>query len=131
MDAQFTSFVEAFKDESASHGHAITDRQMKSLTVMLGDTAAACKDANAIGCCAEYDTGERDVTINGAYWDAVSDAGKYQVMFHELGHCLLGYAHRGVLNSEAMPTSIMYPSEFDSNYFESHINDYMSEFFSH
>lgn len=50
------------------------------------------------------------VVIRGDYWLTLTDDQKKFLVYHELGHCALGEAHRADIGTDGCPTSIMYPS---------------------
>ncbi len=57
-------------------------------------------------------TNPNSVQINAAYWERINDEDKEEVVFHELGHCLLGLGHDSRHLPDGCPASIMYPSDF-------------------
>lgn len=62
-----------------------------------------------VGNCASYTNGERIVTIDKNYWALAGDGLREELVYHELGHCLLGRGHvenvlsimNSVLNTES------------------------------
>jgi hypothetical protein len=80
------------------------------------------------GKCTIWSSGHRQIQIDSYLWHNVLDEGaKYQLVFHELGHCDL---NRGHVNSTTnnIPDSIMYPYVFSLN--DSNIDFYVRELFS-
>lgn len=63
-----------------------------------------------IGCCQFAQT--PTVTLDPTYWSGASEADRQELVDHELGHCILGRAHRLDLLSNGQPASIMYPFHF-------------------
>lgn len=53
-----------------------------------------------------------DVYIDRKSWSLMSDSGKEQLVFHELGHCVLGAMHNQHKRGDGCPVSIMYPAVF-------------------
>lgn len=47
------------------------------------------------------------VTIDQAYWNAVGSLRREMVVFHELGHCVLGLRHREADNNDGICLSLM------------------------
>lgn len=125
------AYVYAFKAECDAHKRDIPDSYLTGLTVSFGDVEAAC-NATAIGCCRTFvGSNRRDVTISDNFWQKASDGYKYELIFHELGHCLLDFEHRGVKDElTGYPTSVMTPMIFSGDYFQTHLNSYMDEFFA-
>lgn len=61
------------------------------------------------GVCNNYDAGIPEVIISKQYWDKYDETSRTLLVFHELGHCLLGLSHdMAVINGE--PESIMWPT---------------------
>jgi hypothetical protein len=84
------------------------------LVVQFGETAVRTD-----GQC----TSPKTVTINRAYWDKFNKWGKELLLYHELGHCLLGQDHRpGSLMAEPAPSSTNYAFKRE---------EYLTEFFSY
>lgn len=84
------------------------------------------QEAPRLGVCYSWDDGHREIKIDREGWDDMSDLGKEQLMFHELGHCQLNRPHiedniklGRWLNA---PKSIMHPYVFGewSVYEENH-----------
>lgn len=47
------------------------------------------------------------IVINDLHWDSMNDVAKEQVLFHELGHCMLQRAHREDVGADGRKESIM------------------------
>lgn len=70
---------------------------------------------NVVGLCYSYSDGVNRIEIDKEEYESYSYYGKQQLIFHELGHCVLNRDHvstkfnwRGV----EIPTSVMYPFAF-------------------
>ncbi len=68
-------------------------------------------------------TGDKHVIILRAYWDAITLYGKETLLYHELGHCLLGQDHR--------PGSIMASPMLQAWAVQQHEAFYLEELFTH
>ncbi len=51
--------------------------------------------------------GNNQIKINNIYWDMMNDVAKEQVLFHELGHCMLQRDHREDTHPDGRKKSIM------------------------
>jgi hypothetical protein len=90
-----------------------------------------------IGVCYTYSSGERKINIDPDYWKETEtnpkkDEMRESLIYHELGHCVLGQDHRETLTrhpdySFLFPNSVMYPviigeedfySQFRTHYVE-------------
>lgn len=92
-------------------------------------------DYPKVGVCYTWTDGYRNIEIDTKQWKAMSDLGREEVIFHELGHCILGRGHDeskvdlGVFKQA--PASIMYPYVFGdaSVYREFKDSQYYKELF--
>lgn len=72
----------------------------------------------------------RYIVFNADFWDYLNDLGKEQLVFHELGHCVLNRDHRKdlfkrtLLGRELIPASIMYPVAFGMEDFYQEYRDF-------
>ena len=53
------------------------------------------------------------VSILRSAWDSYSADLRKELVFHELGHCVLGLEHDETLGSDGRPESIMFPRVFE------------------
>ncbi len=95
----------------------------KSLTIkfvpVLDDYAGWCSRRG----------GEAIVTIDKREWEANSSTWREMLMFHELGHCVLGRGHIDTLKPNGKPESLMHRSLFSESYYRSNRQDYLDELF--
>lgn len=89
--------------------------------------------SNILGIC--YYSRVRRVTINPRFWNSryTSNAGREQLMFHELGHCLMGRGHNDqeLVSQDGyrMPASIMNSYFFSPSWYAGNLNYYLGELF--
>lgn len=128
----FDPYMTAFQAEAENHGKYIDSSNLYALSVEFGDAAGHSNNKFAIGCCNTYNDGSRTITIEQSWWysESTNEGDRYELVFHELGHCLMDYKHRSGKDAHGHPASIMNPQSFDGVWFQTHINDYMNEFFS-
>lgn len=98
VSPEFRPFVRSFEEEAAKRGITF-DFEESGLEILLGPTRVD----NAAGVC----RGDGSIEIETSVWDNFSTAGKEQLIFHELGHCVLGRPHRNVVLSNDEWGSIM------------------------
>lgn len=86
-----------------------------------------------VGLCQTYDSGDnKKITVDPAYWANASESQRQQLIYHELGHCVLGLAHVTTFKVDQCPTSIMYPYTFGDSYcYSNERNYYFQELESH
>ena len=74
-----------------------------------------------IGTCYVYTDGYRNIDIDPDAWNEAEDLKKEELIFHELGHCVLNRDHDNTMleyNGDELPKSIMYPYVFEYEYGE-------------
>jgi len=66
-------------------------------------------DSQYAGVCIKYSNGYKEVQINNLYWNNLSIEQKEQLIYHELGHCVLNRGHDNSLmpSNPDCPKSIM------------------------
>lgn len=128
VDAPFQGFVNTFEQVSADEGHPL---QINDLVVQFGSTPTL----NETGICEWADNETPRITINQRIWNTLSDYDRQEVIFHELGHCVLKRIHQ---NSEMMAyggtiqvaESIMYMYRISGTIYRDNIAHYHDELFS-
>jgi hypothetical protein len=120
-DPEFTEYLQKFtKDTGISVNIPVT--------FMSSDKYA--------GWCKKYSSGYKIIEIDYKYWNSSNENGKEQIIYHELGHCLLNKEH----NNETMrhskypieiPVSIMNSFAFGNSFFyEEYKDHYVRELIS-
>lgn len=69
------------------------------------------------------------IEIDQEYWKEISEKQKIDLIFHELGHCVLGRDHVTPNGVEWCPKSFMNPSVMSDYCLENHYDDYIKEMF--
>ena len=102
--------------------------EASGLVVQFGDVNEP-GESNARGAC-ELATGQTPVvTISAEAWASSTDAEREELIFHELGHCLLGLKHVAGINSDGIPKSLMDPSEIQGAIYEQNRDFYLKGIF--
>lgn len=70
------------------------------------------------------------VQINHTEWEDLSDNEKEELIFHELGHCLLNRQHNDGLFATGMPVSMMYWLLVDERWYVQYKAYYWNEMFT-
>ncbi len=121
---QFQQYVVAFQKEAVKfHRDVIAD----SLTIQSGSlpagTLALCTLGNGIPL----------ITVSPDYWPKLTEQQREMVLFHELGHCLLGKIHENEtrdVSGERAYRSLMYLHPLDIYDYSQFHDDYMTELFA-
>lgn len=148
IDSEFTHYVNEFIKQSKGK---ITKKDFNDISIGFRNYPAT---TNAVGTC-HLLTGEIDVSRK--WWNSRyrSYAEKYELIFHELGHCVLYRGHTEIKNfkgfigwiekilfkigvferkgylKDSCPASFMHPYVLDSYCTTKHFNYYMKELFDH
>lgn len=70
------------------------------------------------------------ITINSAIFYNVTKITQKMILYHELGHCVLGREHNDVNLPSGLPASIMNSWIIDDIYFIQHEDYYLNELFN-
>jgi Zn-dependent protease with chaperone function len=123
----FVPFVTEFERVAGQQGQNLT---ISDLIVEFGDTPSM----NETGVCIWSSDETPRVVINQRIWATLNDDDREEVIFHELGHCVLQRLHRsnriGVAGGGTRPDSVMYPVRIDGVTYMNNIGPYQAELFS-
>lgn len=112
QDEQFGQFVDQFVQDAAARGVQI----QVNTQIIFGNPASIAGEADVIGVCL-YAPDQGRIIIDRSFWNSAPDEYRKMVIYHELGHCVLGREHNpltelvvnGTWRAE-LPMSIMNPS---------------------
>lgn len=101
IDDDLSGYFELFETEASNRGVLIdiSELGVAGYIQSLEDDIA--------GQCATYTDGSREVRIDRDYWTRASLTEKEMLVFHELGHCVLGRAHDDGSDNRGFCVSIM------------------------
>jgi ABC-type dipeptide/oligopeptide/nickel transport system ATPase component len=123
IDSQFQSVVDEFTTEAQAQGTpvTITDLIVQAVPSMSGET---------MGDCTQDPSGAMSPTvqISQIIWDSLDTDAQQELMYHELGHCLLNRDHSSDTNNN-LPVSIMSPVFFGSAIYDANKAQYLYELF--
>jgi hypothetical protein len=122
-DGVFTQYMQSFNAAASS----VNSKAYAYVPITFGDTTVAGSDV--VGLC--YLSGSPRVLIDEDAWNTSSSPKREVVVFHELGHCVLGRQHRTDLSPDgSRPMSIMFPYVLDADTYMQHRQEYIKELFS-
>jgi len=101
IDPEFKQMYQEFIDEANAHGLDLPYDQ--GMTIEIGTLGQEDSQGELIGECSPIGYGDGNILIDKNFWYDANDAERHVLLFHELGHCVLGRKH----NNNHM--SIMYP----------------------
>ncbi len=120
--SEFESQVRSFVDNGTSRGVKV---DISGLTIRQTDMF---NDTPILAVCIPDD---KTVLVNQKFWAGSDDTQKELVIWHELGHCVLGRDHNTYTHDGA-PVSIMYPQAVlfnNEQYYYLHRQDYINELY--
>lgn len=96
----------------------------------LGDPGPVA-GSEIVGECITQENATPVVVIDQLYWSQASDSVREELIWHELGHCLLHRVHRMDVLSNNEPASIMNPMLFDPYAIQNNYQYYKTELFGY
>lgn len=132
IDPAFQSYYDDFKklmnDQKVIGNTAVT---IEFGTPTAGDTGIA-------GQCQTFFLGINTIVIDRTGWEQASSDAQRVLIYHELGHCVLGRVHDTTMvvdpggSGDFIPQSIMYPeSDRAAAYYDGDADFYNSELFNY
>lgn len=124
IPATFKPFVSKFVSEGTDQGVPIN---ILALNVEMADNLDTSTE---MAVCIVYTpaTIAPTIRVSSYYWNQLSQYGKEALLFHELGHCLLGRVHRADTNN-GVPLSDMYAYFLGDTLYLANYTQYMYEMF--
>jgi hypothetical protein len=129
IDAPFQQYVSAF--EQAASQEQGTALVINDLVVSFGSTPSL----NETGVCEWAENETPRITVNERIWNTLDDYDREEVLFHELGHCVLRRVHQdGEMpaygGAMRVPVSVMNPYRIRGTIYRDNIAHYQDELFS-
>jgi len=121
---EFSPYVQRFAKYSQQRGRAVS----ADISVVYGNLKGS-----HLGMCDEGFLRSSHVEINREAWRTASEATREMMLFHELGHCLLGRSHSdGVakLKSATIPSSVMATHGVSGLIYQKFQDYYLNELFN-
>lgn len=122
---EFQRYVTQFENESIARGHPT---RVHDLIIEFGDLPP-----NKNGNCRTSSVLTPKITINRAVWPMLDEPRREALLFHEIGHCILGRPHDDaevVLGGRSRPESVMATYLLDSNVYQANREAYLNELFT-
>lgn len=85
-----------------------------------------------LGICWGMGTSIPMIFLDKVLWEQSNDLKREQILWHEMGHCVLKREHNERMKWDGYPASIMYPDSRlinDQNYYRKHKQEYIQELF--
>jgi len=118
----FNPYLNKFVTEANKHSLAksIVNYHLSELSIQFGDVKLLDPEADA-HCALDH----KQIIIDKTVWNLLDNSLRQEMIDHELGHCLLGRAHRHLKDGEVV-VSIMYPKIMSQDHYRA---DYYEELF--
>jgi hypothetical protein len=88
VDEPLQAYFDRFIDEAAIRGLDVS-YATSQVDAHIGEIT----EPNVIGQCAWSQNHQHSITLDRQYWSSANDMQREFVVFHELGHCVLGLQH--------------------------------------
>jgi hypothetical protein len=120
---EFVTYLQKFESEAIKRNkHLEINELVIEIVKDLPDSA--------IGLCEVGGNEPAKISLKRSYWDTASDLDKEQLIFHELGHCVLLRYHDNKSLSNKNPASIMSSYHFSGQIYNGNRTYYLDELFS-
>lgn len=86
-------------------------------------------DKGTVGWCKPF-LWPQQIMLDTLYWEDATELEKEQLIFHELGHCVLGREHNDKEDENGDPISIMHPYTMDDHTYKRHREQYIKDLFT-
>jgi hypothetical protein len=123
IEAQYQPIVDSFTVEAATEGAPVT------ITDLIIQTVQDLPTTEEMGVCLQGAGTTPTIQINQSMWDSLDADGQQELLFHELGHCVLNRVHEEILNN-GVPVSVMSPIFLGSSLYDANKDQYMHELFT-
>jgi hypothetical protein len=111
VNSEFRAYYKDFTKLAEQHHCLVHDNLL--LVSFDEDKNFTAIGPKVVGVCYSIDEW-RLVTIRKSYWETIGPFQRKVLVYHELGHCLLGRDHDSTLVDGFCPKSMMYPSVVDA-----------------
>jgi hypothetical protein len=122
----FTQYVTSFEQTSAQYGSPV---QITDLTIQFGQVDAV-GETGGRGVCEAAEGMTPVITISQDAWTTSTEAEREELIYHELGHCVLHKAHVGGINQAGIPASLMNPSKINGAIYSQNKDFYLAGLFA-
>lgn len=138
IDGALVSYLTSFEREATRNGVSVDSSH---LTMSFSESMPQSTVGGYVLAYCQRTLKGPNVVVKGSYWNQTSVSDREQLIFHELGHCLLGLDHDDsteaapVWNNPAyqannVPSSIMNTFHFDSGLYNGNRPEYVNRLFN-
>ena len=106
IDARVQPYIDRFLNEGELRG-VVLDVDAVGLEARI-ETVLFQSSGHVLGFCNNEDKDNHYIVLDAKYWPTATDLEKELLVFHELGHCLLGRDHDDTTLADGTCLSIMH-----------------------
>lgn len=122
----FGSYIRLFQNEGADRGLTV---DITGLRVYMAEFGKAMNEQGVIGLCSP-EGDKQNIYISQKAWFSYDSLQREMLIFHEMGHCLLKQDHDKSMDKDAIPEDLMFPSNFESYFYNLNRSDYLDRMFN-
>lgn len=125
VDAELKIYLERFREEGSLRGINIDyEKRPVEARIELHEN-----DIQLGWCNFDFET-QHMIIINNLFWPILNDLEKEKLVFHELGHCVLGRAHLDEEDQTGLCKSIMHSGQACADNYSAQTRErYLDELF--
>ena len=125
VEAELIQYFNSFATEAQAR-NVLIDWEHEQISAKFSEI-----EGDAVGQCLTFDQGSREIVIDTEFWQSSNTISREFLVFHELGHCVLGRAHLDASAGNGICSSMMTSGEGTcrANYNQRTREDYLDELF--
>ena len=124
VDSQFRPMLEMFVTLAATK-----DIQVDTSNLSMTFGLVRSVKSDTVGTCSQDEVGVMVIKIHDESWAKMDPLQREELIFHELGHCLLDRPHC-TTKVKGKPISIMHPKVIPKKHYKSNRKELINELFS-
>lgn len=127
IDDELSQYFESFKEEAA-----MFDIDVNYADLRIDGYLQNIPERGVAGQCQRFEGGLSAVIVEPAFWNSIDGLEREFLVYHELGHCVLGREHTNEAAPNGVCRSIMTSGSPDCriNYISTTRADYLTELFT-
>jgi Zn-dependent protease with chaperone function len=119
---EFAPYVARFEDESRLQGNPT---EVNNLIIRYGEMLSPMER----GACEIAEGQTPSIIIRQETWDKMDEFEREELLFHEMGHCVLRRMHKSDISTKGVPSSIMNPYLIRGSIYRKNQGYYLRELF--
>jgi len=108
IEAELQIHFDSFVEEANTFGMEISLDDLD-----IGGYVENIEQRGTLGQCKSFSDGSKHIVVDESYWNRIDATEREYLVFHELGHCVLGREHLDTSDASGICTSIMQSGDGD------------------